>query len=213
MTDSVAVVTEQLEKTALQHAFSLRGLVEGGLPSVVFVVAFRFTGTRPAAAIAMVVALAIVAERLARGKRWQEASSGAFGVVLAVALSAGTGEAKNFFLPEVVVGYLGSAAFGVSVFLGKPLLGILLGAVVPSLKNWRQRPVLKQAFVHITSVAAIWAAIKATILLFLYLADNVDVLAAAKLALGYPMLGVLVLYYFRVVKKALAREAAALVEA
>jgi intracellular septation protein A len=204
--------TGQPEKTALQHAFSLRGLIESGLPSVVFVATFRFAGTRGAAALAMAVAVGMVLERRARGKRVQEALSGVFGVVLAVALSAGTGEAKNFFLPEVVLGFVFSAALGISIFMGKPLLGMLLGAVAPPFKGWQERPVLKQAFVHITAVAGIWAAIKATILLFLYLADNVDVLAAAKLALGYPALGVLLLYYFRVVKKALVREALAQVE-
>jgi intracellular septation protein A len=202
----------QADKSPLRHAFSARGLVESGLPSVVFVACFRFFGTRPAAAIALVVAGLMVVERLARRKRWQEALSGVFGVVLAVALSAGTGEAKNFFLPEVVLGFVFSAALGISIFMGKPLLGVILGAVAAPLKGWQDRPVLRRAFVHITAVAAIWAAIKATILFSLYLADNVEVLAAAKLALGYPALGVLLLYYFRVVKRALVREATALVE-
>jgi intracellular septation protein A len=200
-------------KSALRHAFSARGLVESGLPSVVFVAAFRFMGTRPAAAIALAVAALMVVERLARKKRWQEAVSGIFGVVLAVALSAGTGEAKNFFLPEVVIGFAFSLALGISLFMGKPLLGVVLGAVASPFKGWQERPVLKRAFVHITAVAGIWAAIKASILFSLYLADDVELLAAAKLALGYPALAVLLLYYFRVVKKALVREAASVLEA
>lgn len=192
--------------TGVHPAFTLRGLIESGLPSVVFVVAFRLVGTRPAAVLALAVALGIVAERLARRKRWQEAVSGVVGVVLAVALAGGTGEAKNYFLPEVMAGMVGSAVLLGSVALGKPLLGVLLGAVAPPFKDWRDRPLLRRAMVHITLVAGVWAAIKALILLGFYLADDVDLLAAAKLALGYPMLGVLLLYYFRVVRKALHTE-------
>jgi hypothetical protein len=197
------------EKTPMQHAFSLRGLVESGLPSVVFVVAFRFTGTRAAAVISLAVALLMVGERLLRKQRVNEAISGVFGVALAAALAGGTGEAKNYFLPEVVAGLAFSAVLLASVGMGKPLLGTLLGAVVPPFKDWRERPLLRKAFTHVTAVAGVWAAIKALILLSLYLADNVDLLAGAKLALGYPMLGVLVAYYWRVVKKALVKEALA----
>jgi hypothetical protein len=201
------------DKSALRHAFSLRGLVESGLPSVVFVATFRPLGTRTAAILALVVAFLMVAERLARRQRWQEAVSGVFGVVLSVALSAGTGEAKNFFLPEVVIGLIFSAVLGISILRGKPLLGVVLGAVAPPFKGWQERPVLRRAFVHITAVAGGWAMIKALILLSLYMGDNVELLAGTKLALGYPALAVLVLYYIRVVKRALVEEGAALAAA
>jgi hypothetical protein len=199
--------TDGDEKTSMQHAFSVRGLVESGLPSLVFVIAFRGLGTRPAAGLALAVAGLMVLERLVRKQRVNEAISGVFGVVLAVALAGGTGDAKNFFLPEVVIGFVASAALLVSVATGKPLLGLALGAVAPPFKGWRERPLLRRAFTHITAVAGVWAAIKAFILLSIYLADNVELLATAKLALGYPMLGVLVLYYTRVVKRALVKEA------
>lgn len=195
-----------MKDLGLHPSFTVRGLVESGLPSVVFVVAFRFAGTRPAAVLALAVALLLVVERLARRQRYQEALSGVFGVVLAVALAGGTGHAKNYFLPEVVAGLIGSAVLLGSLGLRKPLLGVVLGAVAPPFKDWRERPVLRRAFVHITFVAGVWAAIKALILLGFYLHDDVDLLAGAKLALGYPVLGVLVLYYIRVVRKALHLE-------
>jgi intracellular septation protein A len=196
-------------QNGLRRAFSVRGLVESGLPSVVFVVAFRFAGTRPAAVLALAVALLMVLERLARRRRVNEAVSGIFGVLLAVALSAGTGDAKNFFLPEVVLGIAVSGALLASVVMGKPLLGVVLGAVAAPFKGWQERPVLRRAFVHITAVAGVWAMVKALILLSLYLSDDVELLAGAKLALGYPVLAVLVLYYMRVVKRALLTEAGA----
>jgi hypothetical protein len=192
--------------TGVHPAFTVRGLVESGLPSVVFVVALRFVGARPAAATALGVALLIVVERLSRRKRVAEAVSGVFGVVLAVALTGGTGEAKSYFLPEVVTGLVGSAVLLGSVALRKPLLGVVLGVVAPPFKDWRERLLLRRAMTHITLVAGVWAAIKAMILLGLYLADDVDLLAGAKLALGYPALGVLLLYYVRVVRNALSRE-------
>jgi hypothetical protein len=201
------------DRSGLRRAFSLRGLVESGLPSVVFVATFRPLGTRSAAVLALVVAGLMVAERLARRQRVQEAVSGIFGVALSVALSAGTGEAKNFFLPEVVLGLAFSALLGISILRGKPLLGVVLGSVAAPFKGWQERPVLRRSFVHITAVAGAWAAVKALILLSLYLADNVELLAAAKLALGYPALAVLVLYYIRVVKRALVEEGAALAAA
>lgn len=195
-----------MKDLGLHPSFTVRGLTESGLPSLVFVVAFRVMGTRPAAVLSLAVALGIVVERLARRKRATEAVSGVFGVVLAVALSAGTGQAKNYFLPEVVAGLIGSAVLLGSLVLRKPLLGVVLGAVAPPFKDWRERPVLRHAFEHITLVAGLWAAVKALILLGFYLHDDVDLLAGAKLALGYPVLGVLVLYYIRVVRKALHSE-------
>lgn len=199
--------------SGLRKAFSVRGLVESGLPSVVFVATFRAVGTRPAAVLALVVAGLIIVERLARRQSTQQAVSGVFGVALSVALASGTGEAKNFFLPEVVIGLAWSATLGVSVVMGKPLLGVIVGAVAPPFKGWRDRPFVRRAFVQVTAVWAVWAAIKAFILLSLYLADEVERLAAAKLALGYPAFAVLVLYAFRVVKKAVVKEALATAEA
>lgn len=207
-TDAQDEAVEADAKTYLQHAVSVRGLVESGLPSLVFVILFRPVGTSGAAFVALGVAGAIVLERLLRRQRPHEALSGVLAVVLSVVLAVATGDAKNYFLPEVVMGLVGSLVLLGSIAIGRPLLGVLIGAVAPPLRGWRERPVIRRALVHVTAVAGVWAGIKALFLLVLYLGDSVELLAAAKLALGYPVLGVLVLYYFRVLRRALAAESA-----
>ena len=196
-------------RNLLQHALSPRGLVDSALPSIVFVVLLGPLGTSPAAYWSLGVSLLLVVVRLVRRQRLVEALSGVAGVVLAVALSAGTGEAKNYFLPEVVGGLAGAAVAAGSLLVGRPLGGLIIGAVVPSFRQWRTRPLLRGAAVHVTAVAGGWALVKALLLLSLYLADEVGLLGTAKLVLGYPAALLLFAYYARVVKRALALDAVA----
>jgi hypothetical protein len=190
----------------LRQAMTPRGLVEGALPSIVFLVLFDATGTRTAALAALGVSAVLIAVRLLRRQRLVEALSGAAGVGLAVALSVGSGEARDYFLPDVVLGLLFGTALLVSALLGRPAFGYVVAAVVPSFRGWKELPPLRRAAVRMTLVAGGWAAAKALFLLSLYLGDRVEALGVAKLALGYPALLVLVAYYAYETRRSLAAD-------
>ena len=112
-----------------------RGLVDGGLPPLVFVAVNAVAGaqtTRLAALVAAVGAaaatgLGIVALRLIRKEPLRQALGGLAGLTVAVLFAAGSGEARGFFLPGILVDAAYGLVFAGSALLGYPLVGTLYG--------------------------------------------------------------------------------------
>lgn len=183
------------ERPALVEALGgRRGMVDSGLPAVVFVFvnsvvtafAERATGLRAALVAAVVTGLAVVAVRLRRRETLQQALSGFFALGVAVVLAARSGEARDFFLPGILINLAWAAVFAGSVVLARPVVGYLYAAL-DGLEGWREDRRLRRVF----GVATLgWAgvfALRAVVQGALYLADRTGWLAAARLLLGWPL--------------------------
>jgi hypothetical protein len=171
-----------------------RGLVDSGLPAVVFVFvnsvvaafADRDTGLRAALVAAVAVGIGVVALRLARRETLQQALSGFFALGFAVFLAARSGEARDFFLPGILVNVAYGAVFLLSAVVARPLVGYVYAAV-DGLVGWREDRRLRRAF----SVASVgWALVfgaRAAVQGTLYAMDRPGLLAAARLLMGWPL--------------------------
>ena len=189
-----------------------RGMVDSGLPAVVFVFANsvvtafadKDTGLRAALVAAVVTGLGIVALRLRRRETLQQALSGFFALAVAVFFAARSGEARDFFLPGILINLAWAAVFVGSVVVARPFVGYLYAAV-DGLTGWREDRRLRRVF----SVATLgWAGVfvlRAVVQGSLYLADRPGWLAAARLLMGWPLTILAVAATIAYVKRARAR--------
>jgi hypothetical protein len=109
-----------------------RGMLDATLPTVAFIVANSVAGLRAGIWAALGVAVLLFGLRLVRRESVQQAFSGLFGVAIAVAIAAASGQARDFFVP----GLIRNAALGVvligSIAFRWPLVGVVAEFLAPS---------------------------------------------------------------------------------
>lgn len=180
----------------------VRGLIDSALPVIVFVVANTLGGLDVAVWSAIAVGLGIVALRLVRKESLQQAFSGFFGVAIAAFIAKQTGEAKGYFLLGIWGSLVYATLFALSAVIRRPIIGLIWEWVSPSPRPWRSWPPLMRVY---TATTLLWAGLSLSRFLVqnsLYDADQTGWLAAARLAMGYPLtialLAVTVLWVRRV---------------
>jgi hypothetical protein len=172
-----------------------RGLIDSGLPAVVFVFvnavvdafAARSTALNVAIGAAVLCGLSVIVLRLRRKETVQQAVSGFLGLAIAVFFAARSGEARDFFKPGIYINMAYGAVFLGSVLVRRPLVGAIYSAIDGLGSTWRQDRRLLRVF----SVATLgWAAVfglRAVVQTLLYNADRPDLLAVSRLLLGWPL--------------------------
>ncbi len=171
-----------------------RGLVDGGLPPLVFVAVNAVAGaqtTRPTALVAAIGAaatagLGIVALRLIRQEPLRQALAGLAGLTVAVLFAAASGEARGFFLPGILVDAAYGLVFAGSALVGYPLVGTIYGLLYRR-SDWRADERLRRLFVLATFGWSAVFAVRAGVQAFLYREDLPGLLAVGKLLLGWPL--------------------------
>ncbi|MFN2522827.1 MAG: DUF3159 domain-containing protein [Mycobacteriales bacterium] len=172
-----------------------RGLVDSGLPAVVFVGvnalvdigASRSVALRTAIAAAVLTGVAIVVLRLVRKETVQQAVSGFLGLGLAVFFAARSGEARDFFKPGIYINLAYGAVFLGSAIIGRPLVGAIYAAVDGLGDTWRTVRRLRRVFTVATVGWALVFGLRAGVQTYFYNADRTDLLAVSKLLLGWPL--------------------------
>jgi 4-amino-4-deoxy-L-arabinose transferase-like glycosyltransferase len=190
-----------------------RGLLDSGLPAVVFVfvnslvtaLADRDTGLRAALAAAVLTGLAVVVLRIARRETLQQAVSGFLGLGLAVFFAARSGEARGFFLPGIWINVAYGVVFLGSALIGRPIVGAIYAAVEGTGSAWREDARLRRVF---AAASVFWALVfgsRAAVQGTLYVLDRPGLLAAARLIMGWPLTIAAVAITIAVVKRARTR--------
>jgi hypothetical protein len=169
----------------------VRGLVESGIPVVVFVVANVAWSLRPALVIAVGSALGIGGWRLTRRQPIRHAINGIFGIAIGAVIAWKTGSAKNFYLPGILLSFGYGVAMLASVALRRPLVGWVWSLLVArGSTEWRGNPRLVRTFSWLTVVWALTYLAKTLVqaLVFQHTAadDPATALGVLRLALGYP---------------------------
>lgn len=166
-----------------------RGGVESAAPSVLFAVAFVVSGSNLTAALAtaLIAAAVLALLRLIARERPVRVVGGLLAVGVAALVAARTGDAADYFLPSLLANMISALAWSLSIMIGWPLLGVILGFALKQRTSWRADPDVVRAY----SVASwVWAAsfvVRAGVQLPLWLSDNVVGLGVARLVLGWPM--------------------------
>lgn len=165
----------------------IRGLIDSGLPVVVFVLANTLGGLNAAIWAAVITGLVIVAVRLVRKQTLQQAFSGFLGIAVATFIAKQTGEAKGFFLLGIWSSLVYAAVFALSAVIRRPVTGVIWEYVSPSDGPWRERPRLVRVYTWTTLLWALLNVGRFLVQRFFYDTDQTGWLAVARLAMGYPL--------------------------
>lgn len=171
----------------LQSIGGWRGMLDSGLPVVVFVVANVVGGLRAAIWSAVVAAAVLTGIRLARRQSVQQAVSGFVGVALAAFVASRTGEAKGYFLLGIWASFGYAGLFLLSVVVRRPAVGLIWEYVDSGGDAWRRDRALMRVY---TWTSLVWTGVflaRGLVQRFLYDEDRTGWLAFARLAMGYPL--------------------------
>jgi len=164
-----------------------RGLVEALLPGIGFITVYTLTGNLlwSVGAPALLSAIFILARAVTRSPVIG-AVAGFIGVLASAGVALWSGRAEDNFLLGFVVNAIWVVALVVSIALGRPLIGVLYGALTGN-SGWRDDPTSKRVG---TVATWLWVGVFSSRLALqvpLYLAGAVQALAATKLAMGVPL--------------------------
>lgn len=183
-----------------------RGIIDSSLPSLVFVIAYLATSQNLTFAIwcALGAGAIIAIWRLVRRQSLQQVLGGFGGVALSAFIAGRTGNAADFFLPGLLINLAYGLAFAISNLVRWPLIGVGVGAATGDIAGWRSDAQLRRAYVIATWLWAGMFALKLAVQLPLYFAELVGALGVAKIVMGWPLMLLVGLVTYRLVKPALA---------
>jgi len=165
-----------------------RGLLDSGLPSLVFLIAYNVNHELRTALYAAVITSAVLTLiRLIRRDTLQHVLSGFVGVAFCALLARKTGHAVDFYLPGLIINLVYGSVYAVLNLVGLPLIGLLLGPILGENLAWRKVPERKRAYIR---ASWLWVAMFVSRLIVqypLYKSGNINALGTARLVMGYPL--------------------------
>lgn len=179
-----------------QQLGGVRGLVESSIPITLFIVVnflgdhFKWWSLQTSLVVAVGAALSLAVYRLARRESIRHALNGVFGIALGAYIAWKSGDAKDVYLPGmlITVGYV--AGMLISVAIRRPLVGWLWAVTLDGgTTRWYDNVRLRRAFMWLTVLWAVVYALKLGVQILIYRdnsADSDDLLGIARLALGWP---------------------------
>jgi hypothetical protein len=188
--------------TLLEQMGGISGIVASSVPIAVFVVANLLLELQPAIIAAVGAGILVAGWRIVRRQRLQPAVSGLLGVGIAAFIAYRTGEARGFYLPGLIYSAVFALAFLVSVLVRWPLAGVIWHGINGHGHGWRANPRLLRAY---TFATLLWTAVFLARLVvqgLLYNAEQETWLGIARLAMGYPLVGVALLGTIWAVRRA-----------
>lgn len=164
-----------------------KGLIDSGIPAVIFLVIFNVTKDLRSALIASIAISALLTIiRLARRDTLQHALSGFIGVLICAWFANRTGNASDLYVPKLLTNLGYGSVYLIANLVGWPVLGLMLGPILGENLSWRNHPERKRAYVQ---ASWLWVAMFFTRIAVqypIYRSGNVNLLGTVNLAMGYP---------------------------
>ena len=165
-----------------------RGLIDSGVPSILFLVIFNFGHhLHPAIYASVALSMLLTIYRLIKRESLQHALSGLFGIAICALFAGHSGKASAFYLPSIYKNIFFLVIYGGANLIRYPLLGLVIGPILGENLEWRKHPARKKVY---TQAGWLWAgmfALRIAIQYPLYLANKLNTLGVANFFLGYPL--------------------------
>ena len=178
---------EDREKV-LQAFGGKKGLIDSGIPAVIFLVVFNIVDALgPALISAIAVSALLTLIRLARRETVQHAMSGFIGVLICAWFANRTGNASDLYIPKLLTNLGYGTVYLIGNLVGWPIMGLVLGPILGENLKWRNHPERKRAY---TLASWLWVAMFFTRIAVqypIYRTGNVNLLGTVNLAMGYPL--------------------------
>lgn len=193
---------EPLTRGAVLDALGgVRGIFESFLPGFVFICTFAFTQNLWVSVIAPAAAgvVALLA-RLIQRERTVPALVGLGGILVCSLTTLLTGSAEDYFLPGLITNIAWLVGLVVSVIIRWPLLGFVLGLASGSLTSWREDAKMRGAAYLATYVWLAMFVLRLAVQVPLYLADQVTWLGVARITMGVPLFGLVIIFTWLIIR-------------
>ena len=177
----------------------VRGLIESSIPVLAFVLLNVLLGDSVAGlekrtalywAIGGAVGTAVLIGiyRLIRKEPVRHAVNGIFGIAIGAFLAYRTGEAKDFYLPGILITLAQVGVFVISVVIRRPIIGYVWGVLANKGKHdWFDNPRLFRTFQWLTLVWAASLFVRAGVQGWLYLADQATAIGIVRILVSCPI--------------------------
>lgn len=166
-----------------------RGMIDTGLPTVVFITVYVLVNRElpPALIAAVTTGVCLAAWRLFRRESLQQILTGFIGLTIAAGFSAWTGQAADFFLPGLLTNLAYGSVFVISILVGWPALGLVMGYLTGDGTSWRQDRRLRRTY---AAASWVWVGVfflRLSVQAPLYFAGLVEQLGLARVIMGWPL--------------------------
>ncbi len=185
-----------------------RGVFESLAPATVYLITYALTRDAYLSVVAP-LALAVLGMviRLIRREPLTAVFSGMLGVLVCAAAVLFTGEGSSYYLPGFWINGAWIAGHLISLLVGWPLIGLLLGFLRGSLTEWRTHRALRRAAAVCTLVWIALFAARLAVQVPLYLADGAgqpgafEALGIARLVMGVPLFALAVVFTWLILSR------------
>ncbi|WP_232805564.1 DUF3159 domain-containing protein [Glycomyces xiaoerkulensis] len=171
-----------------------RGAFDATAPLVVFILTWMLTGRSiPWGVAASLAAAAVIAAvRLRQGTKPRAVILGLLSVCAAGFIVLYTGRAADILLPRILSNAASALVWAGSIAFRRPLLGLIVGAVLGQRTRWRADPALLRAYAAASWVWVAMYALRVAVLTPFWLTDSESLAVlgggAAQIALSWPLL-------------------------
>lgn len=165
-----------------------KGLIDSGIPSVIFLVVFNISKELQSALIAAIVISALLTiTRLLKKDTVQHAFSGFIGVLICAWFANRTGNASDLYIPKLLTNLGYGTVYLLANLAGWPILGLMLGPILGENLRWRNYPARKRAYIQASWLWVGMFFLRIAVQYPIYKTGNVNLLGTVNLAMGYPL--------------------------
>jgi hypothetical protein len=186
---SEAVTVEAVVRSQLAKAFGgRRGIVEGAVPTALFTISWIIShDLRTSLTVSIASAVLLLLVRIVQRSTIQFVFNALVGIGIAAFIASRTGDARDVFLPGILLNAGTGTIMIVSILVGWPLVGFLIGSATGDPTAWHDDRGLVKLCSQLTWVLVTPNIIRVAIQFPLWATDHVALLGSAKLALGWPL--------------------------
>lgn len=190
MTADASIDTvEQLVRTKLSEALGgRRGIVESAVPTVLFTVVYVSThDLRLSLTISIAATALLLVVRLVQRSTPQFVLNALVGIGIAALFASRSGEARDVFLPGILYNGAYAAVFILSILVGWPLVGFMIGSITGDPTGWHDDRSVVRLCSQLTWLFAAPCVLRVLVEYPLWAGDHVALLGTAKVVLGWPL--------------------------
>lgn len=206
--DTAESAKQALRPMIIQSIGGWRGMVDSGLPIVVFVAANAAAGLKAGILSALGAGLLLFVLRLIRKQSPQQAIGGLFGVAVAAFIAWRMGEARGYFLLGIWRNAVYGVIFLVSVLIRRPLVGIIWEFFEGHDEDWRSDSRLRRTYTTATLLWVVVFGARVLVQRVFYNRHETGWLGVTSLVMGYPLYIAALALTFLIVRRAKKSRAA-----
>ncbi|WP_413317623.1 DUF3159 domain-containing protein [Agrococcus sp. 1P02AA] len=167
-----------------------RAALEGSVPPIAFLAAWLASGGELLTAVvwSLIASAATLIPAIVDRRRPKAVVIGMLMTVLAAMVAYYSGEARNFFLIQLLSNAASALAWTVSIVIGWPFLGLIVGGLIGTKVRWRKDPVLLRAYQRASWIWVLQYVIRVVVFSVLWWMDETTWLAIMRAALTYPLI-------------------------